>query len=100
MLGSAVSSSTPRDFQPSSHIGLEDLPVMNRYAPPGLPWGCPYPAVGMQRALHSAIGLPSRPTSAFSMLGFLIPADVESSFMIFSGEICAVGFGCRLSAID
>ena len=27
--------------------------------------GCPYAAVGMQRALDSAIGLPRRSTSAF-----------------------------------
>ncbi|GAA5023171.1 hypothetical protein GCM10025734_80070 [Kitasatospora paranensis] len=64
MLGSAVSSNTPRDFQPSSHMGVEDCPVMKRHAPPGLPMGCPYPAVGMQSALESAIGLPRRSTSA------------------------------------
>src|SRR6266540_1925981 len=54
---------------------------MNRHAPPGLPWGCPYPAVGIQRALESAIGLPRRSTSVSWMLGFLMPAEVRRSFM-------------------
>src|SRR4029453_10222024 len=85
MLGSAVSSSTPKDFQPSSHMGVDARPVMNRHAPPGLPWGCPYPAVGMQRALESAIGLPRRPTSASLMLVFLMPADVRRSLMLPPG---------------
>ena len=44
--------------------------------------GCPYAAVGMQRALDSAIGLPSRSTSALWMLVFLMPADVRSNFMM------------------
>ena len=44
--------------------------------------GCPYAAVGMQRALDSAIGLPSRSTSASRMLAFLTPADVRRSFML------------------
>src|SRR5690348_13903736 len=39
-------------------------------------------AVGMQRASHSAIGLPRRSTSASWMLVFLMPAEVSSSFMI------------------
>src|SRR5512146_2452377 len=34
----------------------------------------------MQRAVASAIGLPSRSTSACRMLSFLMPADVRSSF--------------------
>src|SRR5437879_5523928 len=55
---------------------------MKRHAPPGLPCGCPYPAVGMQRALDSAIGLPSRSTSASWMLVFLIPADVRRNLML------------------
>ena len=45
------------------------------------PWGCPYPAVGMQRALDSAIGLPRRSTSASWMLAFLMPADVSSNLI-------------------
>src|SRR5579872_5430198 len=81
MLGSAVSSSTPKDFQPNSHMGVVARPVMKRHAPPGLPWGCPYPAVGTQRALDSAIGLPRKPTSASWMLAFLMPADVRRSFI-------------------
>src|SRR4051794_32741343 len=82
MLGSAVSSSTPKDFQPSSHIGVVACPVMNRHAPPGLPWGCPYPAVGIHRALDSAIGLPRRSTNVLWMLGFLMPAEVSRYFMM------------------
>src|SRR5438309_11663995 len=90
MLGSAVSSSTPRDFQPSSHIGSADRPVMNRHAPaPGPAMGCPYIAVGMQRALDSAIGLPSRSTSASRMLAFLMPADVTRNLTLPPGVITA-----------
>src|SRR5258706_8733543 len=36
----------------------------------------------MMRALHSAIGLPSRLTSALWMLGFLMPLDVSRNFMM------------------
>jgi hypothetical protein len=82
MLGSAVSSSTPKDFHPSSHMGVEARPQMKRHAPPGLPCGCPYPAVGMHRALESAIGLPRRSTSALRMLAFLIPAEVSRYFTV------------------
>src|SRR5580700_6483005 len=80
MLGSAVSSSTPNDFQPNSHMGVVARPVMNRQAEPGPPMG--YVAVGMQRALDAAIGLSSRSTSAAWMLVFLIPAEVRRSFMM------------------
>src|SRR6266496_3861523 len=82
MLGSAVSSSTPRDFQPSSHMGSLDCPLMKRHGPAGVTAGCPYAAVGMHRALESAIGLPSRPTSASWMLVFLMPAEVRRSLMM------------------
>src|SRR4029079_15120043 len=84
MVGSAVSSSTPRDFQPSSHIGQRgSRPLMNGHAfSPGPTQGCPYIAVGMQRALDSLIGLPSRSTSASWMLAFLMPADVRRSFKL------------------
>src|SRR5690242_3380915 len=82
MLGSAVSSSTPKDFQPSSHMGWADVPLMKRHGPPGLPWGFPYPAVGIQRALDSATGLPRRSMSALWMLGFLMPAEVRRYFTI------------------
>src|SRR6266540_143620 len=47
--------------------------------PPG---ACPYDAVGMQRASHSAIGLPSRSSIASLMLGFLMPADVRRNFTL------------------
>src|SRR6185312_17154786 len=72
---------TPRDFQPSSPIGIADRPARKRHALSGLPCGCPYPAVGIHSALHSAIGLPSRASSAARMLAFLTPADVRRSFM-------------------
>src|SRR5215469_3749475 len=83
MLGSAVSSSTPTDFHPSSHMGFSgSRPLMNCHAPtPGPAMGCPYIAVGMHRALESAIGLPSKSTSALWMLVFLMPADVSSNRM-------------------
>src|SRR4026209_677138 len=51
MLGSAVSSSTPKDFQPNTHMGLSDRPLMKRHGPsPGPTLGCPYIAVGIQSA--------------------------------------------------
>src|SRR3954451_14164283 len=82
MLGSAVSSSTPKDFQPSSHIGvLGSRPLMNAHALPGPAIGWPYDAVGMQRASHSAIGLAKRSSSASWMLVFVTPADVRRNFM-------------------
>ena len=62
MLGSAVSSRTPRDFHPNPHKGLAADPVISRYAKAAPP-GNAYIAVGMQRALHSAMGLPNRSTS-------------------------------------
>src|SRR5579883_1240989 len=55
---------------------------MKRHAPPGLPVGCPYVAVGMQRARDSAMGLPSRSTRALRMLPFLMPAEVSRNFML------------------
>ena len=86
MLGSAVSSSTPKDFQPNSDMGVSgSCPAMNRHAAAGPAMGCPYVAVGMQRALDSAIGLPSNSTSALWMLGFLMPADVRRSLMLPPG---------------
>src|SRR5215218_1519772 len=82
MLGSAVSSTTPIDFQPRATIGRAEVPLMNRHGPePGPTSGCPYPAVGMHRALDSSIGLPSSSTSPLRMVGFLTPADVSSSFI-------------------
>src|SRR3954453_4471726 len=85
MLDSAVSSRTPTDFHPRSHIGPGDLPEMNRQAEAGVHMGWPYSAVGMQRAPESAIGLPSRSTRASRMLGFVPPPDVRRSFMLPPG---------------
>src|SRR3954469_20440419 len=83
MLGSAVSSSTPTDFQPNSVMGHSgSCPLMKRHALNGWTLGCPYPAVGIQSALHSAIGLPSRSMSASWMLLFLMPAEVSRYFMM------------------
>src|SRR4051812_44478332 len=80
MLGSAVSSSTPTDLQPRSTIGLSEFPLMNcQGLVPGPTIGCPYCAVGMHRALESAIGLPRSSTNALWMLAFLTPADVSRS---------------------
>src|SRR6476469_7294305 len=89
MLGSAVSSSTPNDFQPNSHMGvLASRPLMNRRAAPGPAMGCPYAAVGMQRALDSAIGLHRRSASALWLLLCLMPADVRRSIIMpFLGYI-------------
>src|SRR5215469_8410981 len=84
MLGSAVSSSTPTDFHPSSHMGFSgSRPLMKFHARvPGPTQGCPYIAVGMHRAVESAIGLPSSSTSALWMLVFLMPAEVRRYFMM------------------
>ena len=68
-----------------AHGASGSCPLMKRHALTGPTWGCPYPAVGMQRALDSAIGLPSRSTSALWMLAFLMPADVSRSFMLPPG---------------
>src|SRR5262245_50918918 len=98
MLGSAVNSRTPSDFQPSSHIGiLGDWPAMNRQIPEQSMRGLytdPYIPVGMQRALDSLICLPSRSTSASWMLGFLTPADVSSSLT----SPPPASSGCRYSS--
>src|ERR1700691_4489270 len=50
-----------------------------RHAAAGPPAG--YAAVGITRALASAMGLPSISTSALAMLVFLMPAEVRRSFM-------------------
>src|SRR5262245_23514117 len=83
MLGSAVSSSAPTDFHPSSTMGSADRPLMNSHPrTPGPTLGCPHIAVGMHRAVQSAIGFSSRSSSALWMLAFLTPADVSSSFTV------------------
>ena len=64
-------------------MGFSEFPLMNCQAlSPGPTLGCPYIAVGMHRALESAIGLPSSSTSASRMLGFVTPPDVRRSFKI------------------
>ena len=70
------------DFQPSPTVGVPvSWPLMHSHAWRGPAIGCPYSAVGMQRASDSAIGLPSSSTSASLMLAFLMPAEVRRSFM-------------------
>src|SRR3954451_9547138 len=99
MLGSAVSSNTPTDFQPRSTIGLSEFPLMNCQAlTPGPTQGCPYCAVGMQRAVESAIGLPSRSTSASRMLAFVTPPDVRRSFKT-PPDMSAMD-GCGVLTVD
>src|SRR6266511_6262709 len=69
---------------------LGSRPLMNSHAfTPGPAHGCPYIAVGMQRALASLIGLPSSSASASWMLLFLMPADVRRSFMRPPGVVTA-----------
>jgi len=58
---------------------LGSRPAMNFHAWPAPP-GLACDVVGMQSALHSAIGLPRRSTSALWMLVFLMPAEVSSDF--------------------
>ena len=81
MLGSAVSSRTPRDFQPNPHKGLaadpRDQPVTRRQ----LRLGMRMIAVGMHRALHSAMGLPNRSTSESWMLALVMPPEVRRNLM-------------------
>jgi hypothetical protein len=92
MLGKAVSSSTPIDFQPRSTMGFSEFPLMNRQAfSPGPTQGCPYSAVGMHSALESAIGLPSRSTTASRMLVFVTPPEVSRSFKIPPDSIAMDG---------
>src|SRR5260221_6759663 len=86
MLGSAVSSSTPKDFQPNPHKGVVARPLISRKAAAAPP-GMAYAAVGMQRALDSAIGLPSRSTRALPMLSLEMPPDVRRNFMMVSFPI-------------
>src|SRR5580692_8463321 len=98
MLGRAVSSNTPKDFQPNSHMGqIGCCPLISRHAWPAPP-GKAYAAVGMQSALDSAIGLPSRSTSASWMLVLVMPAEVRRSLMTPEEISCltAVQKYCRL----
>jgi hypothetical protein len=81
MLGSAVSSSNPNDFQPNSQKGSPNDPQITLRAisaPPAMA----YIAVGTKRALAASIGLPRRSTSALWMLVLLIPAEVRRSFIV------------------
>jgi hypothetical protein len=58
-------------------MGDGDWPAMKRQAEAGVHMGWAHSAVGMQRALESAIGLPSRSTSASRMLVFVTPPGRE-----------------------
>src|SRR5438128_572164 len=81
MLGSAVSSKRPTDFQPRSLMGAGDFPETKRQADAGVHMGWPYSAVGMHKALHSPKGFPRRASSAQRMVAFETPPEVRSSFM-------------------
>src|SRR5215207_5474997 len=95
MLGRAVSSSRPTDCQPRSHMGAGVWPATKRQAEAGVQLGWPYSAVGMHRAVESAIGLPSRSTSASRMLAFVTPPDVSSSFKMPPGLECDLPGGVQ-----
>src|SRR4051794_6798267 len=82
MLGSAVSSRRPTDFQPRPLMWCGGSPTTKPRTEAGPHTGWPHCAVGMQSALDSAIGLPSRPMSASWMLGFVTPPDVSSNLII------------------
>jgi hypothetical protein len=69
-------------------MGEGELPETKRHADAGVHIGCPYSAVGMHKALHAAIGLPRRSTSAPRMLAFVIPPEVRRSFMSRVWVIC------------
>src|SRR4051794_41874620 len=58
MLGSAVSSSTPKDFQPSSHIGVVACPAINRPSSPRPPLGFPLPPHGFHPGSFPVSRLP------------------------------------------
>jgi hypothetical protein len=49
--------------------------------------GCPYIAVGMQRASDAAMCLPRSSTSASWMLVFLMPADVSRNLTLPPGVV-------------
>src|SRR4029450_4564224 len=108
MLGRAVSSSTPTDFQPRSTIGFSDVPLMNLQGPtPGPTMGWAYCAVGMHSGVESAIGLPRRSTKALRMLTFLTPADVRRSRKMPPGSSqmerfhqCGLGITGKLIAAE
>jgi hypothetical protein len=71
------------DSHPRPTMRFSELPLMKRHGPgPGPTAGCAYIAVGMHRALDSAMGLPNRSTRASSMLWFCTPADVSNSLML------------------
>lgn len=80
MLGSMVSSSSPKDFQPNWHMAEPSCPFMAFQANCGPP-GKGYIPVGMKSALDSSMGLPNRFISAFWMLGLAMPLEVSKSFI-------------------
>jgi hypothetical protein len=55
----------------------------------------------MQRALDSAIGLPSRSTNASWMLGLVTPPDVRSSLTLASWHTVPFGLlhGCTVAVL-
>src|SRR6476646_4758939 len=83
IVGSAVSSRTPRDAQPRPEKCRNWGSAATRPrtdAGPHIGW--PHWAVGTTSAWHSAIGLPRSCTSAEWMLGFVTPPDVSKRFKV------------------
>jgi hypothetical protein len=90
MLGNAVSSRTPSDFHSMEVMPPQGgTPLMKPRTETGPQIGWPHCAVGMQRAVESAIGLPSSSTSASRMLGFVTPPEVRRSRTPFRQPLCA-----------
>src|SRR4029079_237601 len=88
MLGSAVSSNKPTDFQPSWVIWHSSFPLTKPHGfTPGPTSGWPYKAVGMHSAVHSSIGLVSMPVSESWMVGLATPAAVSSRRMVPPGVL-------------
>ena len=84
-------------FQPSSHMGVEDAPVIEPICPARTALGVLCPAVGMRGRCTRRSACRSRPTSAFLDARVLPTGGWRSSFMMSSGEMCAVKFGRRLA---
>jgi hypothetical protein len=62
-------------------MGVGVCPAICRHAITAVLGSMPYIAVGMHKAVDSAMGLPSMSTSAARMLWLLTPPEVRSSFM-------------------
>ena len=68
------------------YFDADPMPLTKPRTEAGPHIGWPHCAVGMQRALESAIALPSRSTNASRMLGFVTPPEVRRSFKVPPGS--------------